>query len=92
MGEILGVGRIDSRRVSDALSIRGHDSGQEGETCTYHRDLSHDITCGFTGEKNDPQSAARGWIGMMQLLISGLHMPCCELGKLRNVTMSAPEG
>jgi hypothetical protein len=30
MREILGVGWIDPRRVSDALSIRGHDSGHKG--------------------------------------------------------------
>jgi len=30
MREILRVGGIDPRRVSDALRIRDHDSGREG--------------------------------------------------------------
>ena len=51
MHEILGIGGIDPRRVSDALSTRGHDSGHKGQTCAHHRDPSHDITYGFTGEK-----------------------------------------
>jgi hypothetical protein len=44
MCEILGVGGVHPRRVSDALSIRGHDSGHNGQTCTERRDLSHDVT------------------------------------------------
>ena len=30
MREILGVGWIDPWRVSDALRVRGHDSGHKG--------------------------------------------------------------
>src|SRR5215468_1640551 len=51
MREILGIGGIDPRRVSDALRIRGHDSGHKGQACTYQRDPSHNVTCGFTGKK-----------------------------------------
>jgi hypothetical protein len=48
MCEILGVGGVHPRRVPDALSIRGHDSGHKGQTCTEHRDLSHDVAYGCT--------------------------------------------
>jgi hypothetical protein len=47
----LGVGWINPRRVSDALSIRGYDSGYKGYSSSYQRDPFHDITCGFTGER-----------------------------------------
>ena len=42
MREILGVGWIDPRRVSDALSMRGHDASQQGQTRTYDREPFHD--------------------------------------------------
>jgi hypothetical protein len=45
MSHILRIGWIDPRRVSDALSICGHDSGHKGQNCTY--DPSHDITRGI---------------------------------------------
>jgi hypothetical protein len=44
MREILGVGWIDARRVSDALSTRGHDSGHKGQARTYRCDPPHDLT------------------------------------------------
>lgn len=59
MCEILRVGWIDPRGVPDALSIRGHDSGHKGQTCTHHGDPYHDITCSFTGE-NYPRYVGLG--------------------------------
>src|SRR5947209_3746962 len=73
MHEILGIGGIDPRRVSDALRIRGHDPGHKGQACTYQRDPSHDVTCLQRQKKMHNKYV--GCTGVMQPLICRLHLP-----------------